>query len=90
MVEDKLIFSSIGRSNRSHEFRAATKLIKVLVQVLHANKARKNMNRRRGPVITQQWLADFYANGVQGKYKASIKKAAQENNNNKKDKKEKK
>ena len=36
------------------------------------------MNRRRGPVITQQWLADFYANGVQGKYKASIKKAAQE------------
>ena len=48
------------------------------------------MNRRRGPVITQQWLADFYANGVQGKYKASIKKAAQENNKNKKDKKEKK
>ena len=50
------------------------------------------MNRRKGPVITQQWLADFYANGVQGKYKASIKKAAQENNNNnnKKDKKEKK
>ena len=48
------------------------------------------MSRRKRPVITQQWLADFYANGVQGKYKASIKKAAQENNKNKKDKKEKK
>jgi hypothetical protein len=62
----------------------------VYLIISHNKNARKNMNRRRGPVITQQWLADFYANGVQGKYKASIKKAAQENNKNKKDKKEKK
>jgi hypothetical protein len=35
------------------------------------------MNRRK-VVITKEWLADFYANGVEGKYKASVKKAAKE------------
>jgi len=28
---------------------------------------------RKGPVITQAWLTDFYANQVKPKYKGSIK-----------------
>ena len=28
---------------------------------------------RRGPVITQAWLTDFYANQVKPKYRGSIK-----------------
>jgi hypothetical protein len=28
---------------------------------------------RKGPVITQAWLRDFYANQVKPKYKSSIK-----------------
>ena len=28
---------------------------------------------RKGPVITQAWLRDFYANQVKPKYKGSIK-----------------
>ena len=30
----------------------------------------------RKPIITQAWLADFYANGVKPKYKGSIKRQA--------------
>jgi len=32
------------------------------------------MNRR--PIITQAWLAEFYAEGVKSKYKGSIKRQA--------------
>ena len=35
------------------------------------------MNRRK-VIITKEWLADFYANGIEGKYKSSVKKAAKE------------
>ena len=28
---------------------------------------------RRGPVITQAWLTDFYANQVKPKYRGSLK-----------------
>ena len=35
------------------------------------------MNKRK-VIITKEWLADFYANGVENKYKASIKKAAKD------------
>jgi len=30
----------------------------------------------RRPIITQAWLADFYANGVRPKYRGSIKRQA--------------
>jgi len=30
----------------------------------------------RKPIITQAWLADFYAEGVKSKYKGSIKRQA--------------
>ena len=30
----------------------------------------------RRPIITQAWLADFYANGVKPKYRGSIKRQA--------------
>jgi len=30
----------------------------------------------RKPIITQAWLADFYADGVKSKYKGSIKRQA--------------
>jgi len=30
----------------------------------------------RRPIITQAWLADFYAGGVKPKYKGSIKRQA--------------
>ena len=39
------------------------------------------MNRRK-VIITKEWLADFYANGVEGKYKASVKKACEEEKKN--------
>jgi len=32
------------------------------------------MNRR--PIITQAWLAEFYAEGVKPKYKGSLKRQA--------------
>jgi len=28
----------------------------------------------RRPIITQQWLADFYAEGVKPKYRGSVKR----------------
>jgi len=30
----------------------------------------------RRPIITQAWLADFYANGVKPKYRGSLKRQA--------------
>jgi len=30
----------------------------------------------RRPIITQAWLADFYAEGVKSKYKGSLKRQA--------------
>ena len=33
----------------------------------------------RRPIITQAWLADFYAEGVKPKYKGSIKRQATSN-----------
>ena len=38
---------------------------------------------RRGPVITQAWLQDFYANNVvKSKYKGSIKNKKMDNKKN--------
>ena len=33
----------------------------------------------RRPIITQAWLADFYAEGVKPKYKGSLKRQAPSN-----------
>ena len=33
----------------------------------------------RRPIITQAWLADFYAEGVKPKYKGSLKRQATSN-----------
>jgi len=33
----------------------------------------------RRPIITQAWLAEFYAEGVKSKYKGSIKRQATSN-----------
>ena len=35
------------------------------------------MNRR--PIITQAWLAEFYAEGVKSKYKGGLKRQAPSN-----------
>ena len=37
---------------------------------------------RKGPVITQAWLTDFYANQVKPKYKGSIKNKKTTNKKN--------
>jgi hypothetical protein len=47
----------------------------VLLQALQVIAIFKNKKMRR-PIITQAWLADFYAEGVKSKYKGSIKRQA--------------
>ena len=37
----------------------------------------------RKPIITREWLADFYAEGVKPKYKGSLKRQASSNNQSK-------
>jgi len=41
------------------------------------------MKNNRRIIITKEWLADYYANGVQGKYKASVKNAVKQKPKNK-------
>ena len=48
------------------------------MQALQVIAIPKNKKMRR-PIITQAWLADFYAEGVKSKYKGSIKRQATSN-----------
>ena len=50
----------------------------MLLQALQVIAIFKNKKMRR-PIITQAWLADFYAEGVKSKYKGSVKRQATSN-----------